>query len=688
MYRLPQRVSHASNSRVFSHTFAMAPPFDWFRACLPFTRFHRHLYRSPPSFARALFDCFLLVCALEAMRLYQFYTVNEKVFVSELAPDTMAAQTLAAWPDGLVATLSRPHAFNMPARLSVNRPLPILLILPRWTSSAANVVLSFMLRSAVMLHFVSPRGLAIVVTSEADIEANRGAREWKPPMGDVDRAALAITETSVYLISVDDDGQWTTITDFLGDHRPRRQVRTKHLCRISMLVPLATTLVGCDSERDGSVSCTSQHIFMLARGMASGAHASAPARSLFVGCFLASLHASATVLAFIEALQSAISVGLPLYLIFLFTHMLDLKRALVLAMYAQTMPLVLNGLFEGPLRPIDDWLESLAAGAEGWEVDADDDDPLTEAMRWAHSGLGPGQASVLFWLLHFVLALCAARETLRARHGGVAAEAAAWAHRRAEARAILHAEAAATEAAATATATTATTAAAVATTAAAAAVAAAAQIEAQITLTEAEAAAAEAASAEAAAQATAQAAAQAADAAAEAGTGVSAEAAASVASAYDPMLERLEEARRIERLGETQRYLQEREIAMRSATPPSTPPPDFRTAPSAAPPPTPDVPVTAPLRPGDGATVTITSPQPRSVVQVNASQYWQFVEAPWYVRFGQPWQQRCWQMQHQAMRLAWAQAAALQQAHAQAFSYHVVDARQGTWTTTDSAPQS
>ncbi|KOO29872.1 hypothetical protein Ctob_008775 [Chrysochromulina tobinii] len=274
-----------------------------------------------------------------------------------------------------------------------------------------------------------------------------------------------------------------------------------------MLVPLAT-LVGCDSERDGSVSCTSQHIFMLARGMASGAHASAPARSLFVGCFLASLHASATVLAFIEALQSAISVGLPLYLIFLFTHMLDLKRALVLAMYAQTMPLVLNGLFEGPLRPIDDWLESLAAGAEGWEVDADDDDPLTEAMRWAHSGLGPGQASVLFWLLHFVLALCAARETLRARHG-------------------------------------------------------------------------------------------------------------------------------------------------------------------------------------DGATVTITSPQPRSVVQVNASQYWQFVEAPWYVRFGQPWQQRCWQMQHQAMRLAWAQAAALQQAHAQAFSYHVVDrAGRGTWTTTDSAPQS
>jgi hypothetical protein len=674
-----------------------APPFDWFRASLPFTRFHRHLYRSPPTLARALFDCFLLVCALEAMRLYFFYTVHEKVFVSELAPDTMAAQTLAAWPDGLVATLSRPHAFNMPARLSVNRPLPILLILPRWTSSAANVVLSFMLRSAVMLHFVSPRGLAIVVTSEADIEANRGAREWKPPMGDVDRAALAITETSVYLISVDDDGQWTTITDFLGDHRPRRQVRTKHLCRISMLVPLAT-LVGCDSERDGSVSCTSQHIFMLARGMASGAHASAPARSLFVGCFLASLHVSATVLAFIEALQSAISVGLPLYLIFLFTHMLDLKRALVLAMYAQTMPLVLNGLFEGPLRPIDDWLESLAAGAErkwrtgdgvadGWEVDADDD-PLTEAMRWAHSGLGPGQASVLFWLLHFVLALCAARETLRVRHGGVAAEAAAWAHRRAEARAILHAEAAATEAAATATATTATTAAAVATTAAAAAVAAAAQIEAQITLTEAEAAAAEAASAEAAAQATAQAAAQAADAAAEAGTGVSAEAAASVASAYDPMLERLEEARRIERLGETQRYLQEREIAMRSATPPSTPPPDFRTAPSAAPPPTPNVPVTAPLRPGDGATVTITSPQPRSVVQVNASQYWQFVEAPWYVRFGQPWQQRCWQMQHQAMRLAWAQAAALQQAHAQAFSYHVVDARQGTWTTTDSAPQS
>jgi hypothetical protein len=102
----------------------------------------------------------------------------------------------------------------------------------------------------------------------------------------------------------------------------------------------------------------------------------------------------------------------------------------------------------------------------------------------------------------------------------------------------------------------------------------------------------------------------------------------------------------------------------------------------------PNVPVTAPLRPGDGATVIITSPQPRSVVQVNASQYWQFVEAPWYVRFGQPWQQRCWQMQHQAMRLAWAQAAALQQAHAQAFSHHVVDARQGTWTTTDSAPQS
>ena len=124
----------------------MAPPFDWFRASLPFTRFHGQLYRSPPSLARALFDCFLLVCALEAMRLYYFYTVHEKVFVSELAPDTMAAQTLAAWPDGLVATLSRPHAFNMPARLSVNRPLPILLILPRWTSSAANVVLSFMLR--------------------------------------------------------------------------------------------------------------------------------------------------------------------------------------------------------------------------------------------------------------------------------------------------------------------------------------------------------------------------------------------------------------------------------------------------------------------------------------------------------------------------------------------------------------
>ena len=716
----------------------MAPPFDWFRASLPFTRFHGQLYRSPPSLARALFDCFLLVCALEAMRLYYFYTVHEKVFVSELAPDTMAAQTLAAWPDGLVATLSRPHAFNMPARLSVNRPLPILLILPRWTSSAANVVLSFMLRSAVMLHFVSTRGLAIVVTSEADIEANRGAREWRPPLGDVDRAALAITETSVYLISVDDDGQWTTITDLLGDHRPRRQVRTTHLCRISMLVPLAM-LVGCDNERDGSVSCTSQHVFRLARGMASGAHASAPARSLFVGCFLASMHVSATVLAFIEALQSAISVGLPLYLIFLFTRvrLLDLKPAMVLAMYAQTMPLVLNGLFEGPLRPIDDWLDSLAAGADrkwrtgdgvadGWEVNADDD-PLSEALRWAYSGLGPGQASpalppVLFWLLHFVLALCAARETLRARHGRlweaaaeppppplrereiapeiapeVAAAAAAWAHRRAEARAILRAEAAATEAAATATATatatTATTAAAVATTTAA--VTAAAQIEAQMTLAEAAAAAAETASAEAAsAEAAAQAAAQAAYAAAETGTGVSAEPAASVVlsmtSAYDRMLERLEEARRLERLEETQRYLQEREVAMRTATPPLTPPPDFIPAPSAAPPPTPNVPLTAPLghlstpwiarvhlRPGDGATVTITSPQPRSVVQVNAGQYWQFVEAPWHVRFGQPWQQRCWQMQHQAMRLAWAQAAALQQAHAQAFSHLVLDARQG-----------
>lgn len=178
----------------------MTVPLDWLRASVPGRgRFHQALYVNfSRSLLRAAVDLLLLVAVLEALRLYCFWSLHRGKFM-ELAPATMAEQTLSAWPEDLVAQLSRPTPNAVP-ELSVLSgrslaPLPLHLRLPPWVGGASNLALSYLLHSAVLLPFL-PQQPSVIITSESAL--------GKLPK-DVDGTDLHIvlTESRVYLASRD-----------------------------------------------------------------------------------------------------------------------------------------------------------------------------------------------------------------------------------------------------------------------------------------------------------------------------------------------------------------------------------------------------------------------------------------------------------------------------------------------------
>ena len=82
-------------------------PLDWLRSAAPMldgmgqARFYRDFRK---SVSRAAFDMALLVALIESIRLCCFVALHADKIRSTFEPQTIAQETLDAWPDGCVAT--------------------------------------------------------------------------------------------------------------------------------------------------------------------------------------------------------------------------------------------------------------------------------------------------------------------------------------------------------------------------------------------------------------------------------------------------------------------------------------------------------------------------------------------------------------------------------------------------------
>ena len=143
-------------------------PLDWLRSMLPGTGIHHSFYsgfdRGP---YRAAYHLALLVALIEGLRLGCFLMLHQERF-EMLSPKHMAAQMLTAWPEDLVVILSRGgdapldvSTFTVSPELRLNQPLPYEVRLPTCVASGFNLLLSFLMRSAVMLEFLPERPVVL-----------------------------------------------------------------------------------------------------------------------------------------------------------------------------------------------------------------------------------------------------------------------------------------------------------------------------------------------------------------------------------------------------------------------------------------------------------------------------------------------------------------------------------------------
>ena len=147
-------------------------PLDWLRALVPgtapFTHFYATFERSP---YRAALHLSLLVGLIELMRLTCFLVLHQERLERITSKSVFPAQILAAWPEDLIITLSRggasaqAHAggspFAVAPEMRLNQPLPYDAAAGGRVSQSVNLLLSYLMRSAVVLEFLPERPVVL-----------------------------------------------------------------------------------------------------------------------------------------------------------------------------------------------------------------------------------------------------------------------------------------------------------------------------------------------------------------------------------------------------------------------------------------------------------------------------------------------------------------------------------------------
>ena len=294
----------------------------------------------------------------------------------------MAQQTLDAWPDGLAVQLTRRRPTDLP-ELTFNQPLPLEVTLPTWLASSFNMALSFLMRSAIMLHFMPHPGPTVLAAREETM------------LADIEKAERAVhivlTERAVHVVEP-------------GTGRPS----AIHAFSYALFEPFCRQL--CEgpihsATEPGSVgfACRKAHldhfIFTLKQqgGFVYILFAQLPL------LLLSSMLACAWLFAFAEACLATALVLLPLVLIIRFLPLpmrpLPLSRAVAIAMLAQTIPTAINAFLEGPLHH---GLQSAAFGDGGAALADKQESSLS---LWALDGVEPLTIPhTLFFLLHLAIA--------------------------------------------------------------------------------------------------------------------------------------------------------------------------------------------------------------------------------------------------------------------------------------------
>jgi hypothetical protein len=391
----------------------MVVPFDWMRVAVPgpwFTSFFGSFSRTS---LRAAFDLALLVGAIELMRLCCFCMLHANSLSS---PKTMAEETVESWPDSLVVSISRPDASSIP-ELSINQPLPFDVRLPTWLATSLNLALSYMMRSAVQLDFLPERPLMLFAVEENIVEA-------------VAAATKRAVDQNIFIVLTK---RWLYIA-YASRHAPAAEDPMPALS-YSMLERLGqvvcepfqhshgidgTTLpddgrlhfddrdqgpdrnggagAGRAPRGEGGFSCRKRHLSKLV-GVLAGSHGALFARVFRPGVMLA-MHLACWVFAYAEAFFGALLVTPALLLgAYIIARPLGLRQirasvALPVALYAQTLPLLVNGFIDGPLHH---WAAAEASAGGGGGAGE---------LKWSLDGVeAPVLPSPVFFTLHLALAL-------------------------------------------------------------------------------------------------------------------------------------------------------------------------------------------------------------------------------------------------------------------------------------------
>ena len=366
------------------------------------------------SYLRAALDMAILVSFLEALRLLCFLLLHDEAITTSLSPRTIGAELHESWPEDLVVRFTWPGRGARPV-LSHEPHTLEEVVLPSCWATCANLALSYLMRSAVTLDFFPDRPV-VLFSRDTDVQET------------VVRAAQRHSEQSIFAVL----SERSTILAYAPTGRGAQADVMTPAFSHQVLETLARTACepfrrervthgGEDSDSGGVSSgyvCRRKHVARVARAFTdlSGGGGNLLAH-VFAPLLLLSVHLLSFFFAYSEALVQAlltvpgIIIGAHCLAGRFQLRPLSVGKALAVCLYAQTLPLCIDGLIEGPLFHL------ILADAGQSDVSADGGEATT--LRWALEGIeAPKLSPVFFFLLHTLLCAHAILHTLGPRPDG------------------------------------------------------------------------------------------------------------------------------------------------------------------------------------------------------------------------------------------------------------------------------